>query len=392
MPPVVATFYSPEYAHDAQRLRVSVERCGYDYDEVRVDSPDTWESGCAGKAAALLTLLERHERIVYLDADEWLVEPIPWLTEFDGDLALAYTLPPKEGQTWRSQRYRVTADRFGHRYLSGVMALNGNERTLAMIQEWARLCEEYPNDWDEAHLFRACQKTGLVPERVPDDYRVIPVDRQRTRIAHASGSIRHWRAYARSERELRKILIIGSAPDAPEWWAKNGDRWLDAAFSVVCINNAWRAIPTEHVHYWIRPNDFKGEHPPECVPRNSALPRYKADSYRMWYAKPDWDSQVQTTFTHALYHLSNMAKHDQVRLAVHCVGCDFDYERSQTHFYEGGQRDPLRYGVPALTRALSKLHHVYTMRGHVIFNAGGHEPTLLPFLRVSTPKTISYGN
>lgn len=380
----LVTFYSPEYERDAERLRASAERLGYDFDEVRVNSPDSWESGCAKKPTALLELLSRHEHIVYLDADEWLVQPIPWLMEFDGDIALAYTNPPPEGQGWRSQRYRLIAERFGHRYLSGVMAINRNERTLAMVQEWKRLCDLHPQEWDEAHLFRACAKTGLLPVCVPNDYRVISVDGRRTRIAHSSGSVKHWRVFGRSEKELRKVLVIGSAPDAPAWWKQNGDEWLDACYSVVCLNNAWRAIPIEHVHYWIRPNDFKAASPPDAVPRNSKLKKINADSYRMWYHKPDWDSHVQTTFTHALYHLSNMAKNDNVRLCVHCVGCDFDYQREKTHFYDGGRLDPLRYGIDPLRAALDKVHNIYKRRGHQIFNAGGHEPTLLPFPRVSS--------
>lgn len=384
----VVTFYSPEYAQDALRLRESCAKFRYDYDEIQVHTPDNWEGGCAMKPAALLQFLQRHDRIVYLDADEFLTDSIPWLMEFDGDIALAKQPPPPRGQKWRAQRYRLHGERFGERYLSGVMAINRSRLAVQVITEWARLCEQYPSEWDEFLLQLACQRIGFEPDCVADDHRVIPLNNTRTRIGHRSGSNRHWRLSDRRYKPERKVVLLGSAPYVPEWWQANGEQYLSSGFSPVCMNNSWKAIPLSDVHYWIRPYDFRGEEPPQYIPRNSELGSANANlnprrvcEHRMWWCWPDWDRRLYTTLTHSLYHLANEAYYDGVKLIVHVVGSDFDYRGPNTHFYGKGKPDPLRHGVERLQQALLTVKHMYEHRGHSVYNAGGQDYTLLPFAR-----------
>jgi hypothetical protein len=354
-----------------------------------VESPDNWEGGCAKKAAALSELLRRHKKFVYLDADEYLVQQIPWLCGFTGELALAIAPPPPEGVRWRAQKYRLHGDRYGERFLTGVMAVNRTRRVEALFAEWTRLATEHPDEWDEQLLFHAHRKMTNAPKvfGVPDDHRVLPLAGSAQRIGHRSGSNRYWRLSDKRFRPERKVLLLGSAAYVPEWWDKHGESYLEAGYSPVCMNNAWRAIPRDDVHYWMRPADFKGEEPPEFIPRNSNLPRNKSCKLQMWRCRPHWDPSLYTTLTHSLYHLANEAFFDHVRLIVHIVGSDFDYRGEQTHFYGMGTPDPLRYGLPRLQHALSKVMSVYQLCGHSLFNAGGRGWSLLPFARADGPKT-----
>ncbi len=140
------------------------------------------------------------------------------------------------------------------------------------------------------------------------------------------------------KKELKKVLIVGSAPDA----LRVAD-WDTSVFShTVVINNAWRACPSWDC--WIYPEDFPTDrHPPadvlvgkrvvtaqEFVPTQNQFGGFVYAGGTMCFTAGYW----------ALGAL----KPDLIAY----IGCDMVYDPrpgETTHFYGSGTADPLRADV-----------------------------------------------
>lgn len=130
---------------------------------------------------------------------------------------------------------------------------------------------------------------------------------------------------------MRMVLILGSAPDAPEATA-----WPKRDFaSIVAINNAFAIRPDWD--FLIHPEDFPQDR----------LPASKSDRQTIITAA-DY-VPVQNAFGGFVYAGGTMAftagywalgalKPDVIAF----FGCDMNYGSAKTHFYGHGSADPLR--------------------------------------------------
>jgi hypothetical protein len=179
-----------------------------------------------------------------------------------------------------------------------------------------------------------------------------------------------------------KYLVIGSAPYIKDWYAVNGQKYLDAGYKLVAINNAW-IIDPDHLHFWVHSSDFYKVGkviPDENMKRKLDSPERISgigglDIYH-------YDKQGSgTMILNVLTGLINRARLKNTNLEVCCAGCDCIYNGEQNHFYGKGTADSLRFGTEYLVNELNRIKNFYEKDKCSIFNVGGQEETLLPFAR-----------
>lgn len=129
---------------------------------------------------------------------------------------------------------------------------------------------------------------------------------------------------------MKKVLILGSAPDAVRA-SSFDDKIFDA---IVAINNAWKI--NKNWKHCIFPTDFPIDKRPKG---NLSQTLHTADEY----------VEIQNLYGGFLYAGGTMAftaaywalnylKPDTIAF----LGCDMIYEGKKTHFYGTGTADPLR--------------------------------------------------
>lgn len=80
----MASFYTPDYAEHAERLRASCHRFGYRHWIAPVECRGSWEKNCARKAEFIrMALLASDEDVLWLDADAVIEQRIEGALEFD---------------------------------------------------------------------------------------------------------------------------------------------------------------------------------------------------------------------------------------------------------------------------------------------------------------------
>ena len=131
-------------------------------------------------------------------------------------------------------------------------------------------------------------------------------------------------------RKIKKILIIGSAPDSV-----NATKWKNLSFdNIVTINNAWK----------IR-KDWTNSIYPEDFPVNQ---RPKASKKQTLHSSDEY-VEAQNHFGGFVYAGGTMAftagywSLFRFKPQIICyTGCDMVYKGEKTHFYGKGTADPLR--------------------------------------------------
>ncbi len=132
---------------------------------------------------------------------------------------------------------------------------------------------------------------------------------------------------------MKKILILGSAPDATE-----AEHWKSSIFSeIVVINNAWQI--RKDWSYCIFPTDFPLDKRPVPTLNQKLI---SAKEYVIEQNKFGGFVYAGGTmaFTAAYWSL---AKLDPDILFF--LGCDMIYQGEKTHFYGKGKPDPLRKDI-----------------------------------------------
>lgn len=177
------------------------------------------------------------------------------------------------------------------------------------------------------------------------------------------------------KKELKKVLIVGSAPDA----LRTAD-WDTSVFShTVVINNAWRACPSWNC--WIYPEDF----PADRHPTSEALVGKRVVTAAEFVP-------VQNQFGGLVYAGGTMCftagywalgalRPDLIAY----IGCDMVYDPRPghtTHFYGSGSADPLRADVTlqSLEAKSRRLQAVASRQACAVVNLSTqtHSRLLLP--------------
>lgn len=188
-------------------------------------------------------------------------------------------------------------------------------------------------------------------------------------------------AHFKKKENMRKILVIGSAPYIVRWYNKHRSVLLRDGYTICAINNAW-AVSREDTQVWFHSTDF-------FTLDNTVKPDIKKDMLKTWEithykAEPYWyDKQESgTMILNVLAHILNELVTNKVKGDVFIAGCDLNYNNVINHFYCNGQNDPMRFGEDYLVNELIKMGNNYEHEGIGIYNVGGREDSLLPFKRI----------
>lgn len=180
---------------------------------------------------------------------------------------------------------------------------------------------------------------------------------------------------------LDKYLVIGSAPYIIGWYRDNGRSVLSKGYRLVAINNSW-AIDPDMIYLWIKSTDFlvKGTYIPEYARRRIWENRevYPSIDNPYMYEKRGSGTMILNT----LCYLLNRSISFKHKCKVVLSGCDCVYEGEDTHFYDGGSPDPIRYGKEWLQTELLRIQDFYKQEGCQLFNISPSKKTLLPFKKV----------
>jgi len=171
------------------------------------------------------------------------------------------------------------------------------------------------------------------------------------------------------------ILIVGSGPDAPGWL----ERWqarLDAFDQVFAINHAW--ILMKRPYIWAHSIDVKQDRPAKGDPMLRG--EVTGSAYAPYKETPNYYAGGRTMLLSVTYHALN----SYPGAVVGVIGNNLTYEGPQTHFYGTGGKDPLRYGLPWLTRNLSILD-----KAGELYNLSPVSVSLLPFKKAALDEFIS---
>lgn len=180
--------------------------------------------------------------------------------------------------------------------------------------------------------------------------------------------------------KLRTVLILGSAPDAPD---AAGWRKQDFA-SIVAINNAFAIRPDWD--FLIHPEDF----PKDRLPATKAAGQIiisAADYVPVQNAFGGFVYAGGTMAFTAGYWALGALKPDVMAF----FGCDMIYNRAETHFYGKGAADPLRNDVTlqSLEAKSARLMLIAAGQGCLTVNLSRQRESQLMFPRLGNEDAAS---
>ena len=170
---------------------------------------------------------------------------------------------------------------------------------------------------------------------------------------------------------MRKVLIIGSAPDALQ-----AQSWDSGIFSdIIVINNAWKI--RDDWTFCIFPTDFPSEKRPKPKKNQNLI---SAENY----------VKIQNKFGGFVYAGGTMAftagywALGKLRPDImFFLGCDMIYEGKKTHFYGEGKPDPLRKDISlrSLIAKSARLESICFLNSCKVFNLSSQKKSNLIFER-----------
>jgi len=198
------------------------------------------------------------------------------------------------------------------------------------------------------------------------------------------------------ETELKKVLIVGSAPDALRTAS-----WDTSFFShIIVINNAWMACPSWNC--LIFPDDFPEERHP-CA--DALKGKQVVTSHEFVPIQNEFGGFVYAggtmSFTAGYWALGAL-KPDVIAY----IGCDMIYDAKpgqMTHFYGCGAADPLRVDVTlqSLEAKSLRLQALAGRNGCAVVNLSNQQTSRLLIPRIElqaledmtqNPPTIIFNN
>lgn len=134
---VVVSYFTKEYAEDAQCLRWSCYEFLEKYEIVPVQCLGDWMSNTQYKPVFLMQMLEKYKpsAIVWVDADAEFKAYPDLFNEITEDVGIHF--------------------RRGSEPLTGTLFLQNNDRVWRLLQEWVRLNRESPNQYEHKHMGEA---------------------------------------------------------------------------------------------------------------------------------------------------------------------------------------------------------------------------------------------
>ena len=175
---------------------------------------------------------------------------------------------------------------------------------------------------------------------------------------------------------MQKVLLVGSAPYSPHWWAKHGDSFDQAH----CLNNAVRVVGQKHATWYVS-EDFLWSQNYD-MRRVTGVDTDHFRGFRMcasYLHRPHWYTCPYngTMVVNAAYDILNKATLHGIATELNLVGCDMDYSKPETHFYNGGTPDPARIPEDVMRGHLMKLRADFEPMHRIV--TLGPKPSILPF-------------
>jgi hypothetical protein len=181
-------------------------------------------------------------------------------------------------------------------------------------------------------------------------------------------------------KNLRTVLILGSAPDAPDaaGWSKNG---FD---SIVAINNAFAIRPDWD--FLIHPEDFPNDRLPDCKSEQQNIVT-ASDYVPVQNAYGGFVYAGGTMAFTAGYWALGALKPDVMAF----FGCDMNYGTATTHFYGKGTADPLRDDITlqSLEAKSARLMLIAAGQGCLTVNLSRQRESQLVFPRLGPDAAVS---
>ena len=173
---------------------------------------------------------------------------------------------------------------------------------------------------------------------------------------------------------MKKILVVGSGFSVKEWFVKNKEK-LILFDEIHAINHSCMVIDGPFYHHISTDFKLNKEVTIEQFKKNDNL---KIKTICCEHKKtPLWiklENNGGTMFFAVCCHVFNTNKFD---CKIYCIGCDFDYSGSSTHFYGKGGKDPLRAGESALKIGLDILN-----KFGIFYNLSDNQNSFLPFEKI----------
>ena len=199
---VVCSFYTPDYAPTALRLKRSLDALGINHYFKRYPHQGSWEANTRLKPAFIRHCLDAfpgHD-VLYVDADAVVRQPLDFIDRIGGSDVALYLHPRKRKGRWY---LRITAS---------VVFIRNNDKGRAFIDGWSdaeKVLGHLAVDEDMLQLAFAGYE-GLTFTILPasyikifDESNVVPV------IEHyqASRSVFNWRRCMRKSRQIASYLL-----------------------------------------------------------------------------------------------------------------------------------------------------------------------------------------
>ncbi len=158
MKPIICSFYTPEYAHLAQKMIESVKSFGFTTDVLAIEKINNdWLDTIYWRPSFIKKMLEKHHQdVVWLDCDA-VMKSYPILFDnFKGDFGVHI-----HDFRWRKNEY-----------LGGTMYFSYNPRTLNFLNHWIELNQtEQRQALSQWMIPKAIEKTSLLfVDILPEEY------------------------------------------------------------------------------------------------------------------------------------------------------------------------------------------------------------------------------
>lgn len=186
----------------------------------------------------------------------------------------------------------------------------------------------------------------------------------------------------RASTQHRATLVVGSAPDLPEWWQQHNSKIQH--WCICPINNAWKIVGHKLTNTWFHSSDFfvLAQVKPEGDELTLMLQK-ACQNFLHWPFCYDKGGCSGTMLLNVLYHMLNVHLQVNDLSPVYVVASDMVYNRvGNTHWYGSSSADPLRNGEKWIDNELKRVRDIYGFFKKPLVNLSEQEETRLPFERM----------
>ena len=157
---IVISYFTPDYAEHADRLRTSCRQFGYRYWVEPIKETGSWLQNCAAKGEFVRRAIQASsEPVLWLDADAEIKGSLYALENIGADLAIHEDASLKHMRPYRLR--------------SGTMLFGCDPPSLALATKWAERCKQHPEKLDQETLLDAWEpmaRNGLNTHWLDGEY------------------------------------------------------------------------------------------------------------------------------------------------------------------------------------------------------------------------------